>query len=339
MTHEELEEAVPLYAIGALERSERQAIEAHLLSGCTACHAALKDYQTVASLLPFGLTPATPPNTLKAKIMMAPASTTTSHAETEQPGARSSLEPGEWMNHLFPPITPARSLPFRFAMGFAALLLVVGGGYVAWVTYTQSMQRSGELQQLQTAVQQSTTRVAALQTELQQREQTLGSLKSALEQRTTEVAELRDQLLQREAELDDAHTQLTQHDSTVQRLARQSEEFAGLFKNPASKVVSLSGSEMAKSAGAFLLFDPTTKKAWLYAFNLPALPSGKVYQLWAIDDKPVSAGVFGLDAGQKARMLIKNMGEFPRMKKFAVTVEPDGGRPEPTGAIYLIGQI
>ena len=27
------------------------------------------------------------------------------------------------------------------------------------------------------------------------------------------------------------------------------------------------------------------------------------------------------------------------MKKFAVTVEPDGGRPEPTGAIYLIGQI
>jgi len=38
-------------------------------------------------------------------------------------------------------------------------------------------------------------------------------------------------------------------------------------------------------------------------------------------------------------MLIRNMTEFARMKKFAVTVEPDGGRPEPTGAIYLIGQI
>jgi len=338
MTHEELEEAVPLYAIGALERSERQAIEAHLLSGCTACHAALKDYQTVASLLPFGLTPATPPNTLKAKIMMAPAATT-SQTEPEQPGPRSSLEPGEWMNHLFPPITPARSLPFRFAMGFAVLALIVGGGYVAWLTYTQTAQRSGEIQQLQAAVQQGSARVAALQTELQQREHTLGSLKSTLEQRTTEVAELRDQLLQREAELEDAHAQLTHHDSSLQRLARQSEEFAGLFKNPASKVVSLSGSEMAKSAGAFLLFDPTTKRAWLYAFNLPALPNGKVYQLWAIDDKPVSAGVFGLDPGQKARMLIKNMGDFPRMKKFAVTVEPDGGRPEPTGAIYLIGQI
>ena len=42
MTHEELEEAVPLYAIGALERSERQAIEAHLLSGCAACHGCLR---------------------------------------------------------------------------------------------------------------------------------------------------------------------------------------------------------------------------------------------------------------------------------------------------------
>jgi anti-sigma-K factor RskA len=38
-------------------------------------------------------------------------------------------------------------------------------------------------------------------------------------------------------------------------------------------------------------------------------------------------------------MLIKNLAEFSRMKKFAVTVEPDGGRPEPTGAIYLIGHI
>jgi len=37
-------------------------------------------------------------------------------------------------------------------------------------------------------------------------------------------------------------------------------------------------------------------------------------------------------------MLIKSLPEFSRMKKFAVTVEPDGGRPQPTGAIYLVGQ-
>ncbi|MCE3223834.1 MAG: uncharacterized protein K0S58_2014 [Nitrospira sp.] len=338
MTHEELEEAIPLYAVGALERSERQAIEAHLLSGCGACHAALKEYQTVASHLPFGLTPATPPNTLKAKIMSAPAPLAGT-ADVEKPGSRSSLEPGEWMNHLFPPIAPARSWPFRFAMGFAGLAIVLGGGYLAWLSFTQSAERSGEIQQLQAAVQQATARVATLQADAQRREQAVGTLKSELDQRATELADVRDQLIQREAELDDVRAQLTQRESSLQRLARQNEEFSGFFKNPASKVVSLSGSEMAKSAGAFILFDPVTKKAWLYAFNLPALPNGKVYQLWAIDEKPVSAGVFGLDTGQKGRMLIRNLHEFSRMKKFAVTVEPDGGVPQPTGAIYLVGQI
>lgn len=338
MTHEELEEAIPLYAIGALERSERQAIEAHLLSGCGACHAALKDYQTVASHLPFGLTPATPPNTLKARIMSAP-STLAGMPEAEKPGVRSSLEPGEWMNHLFPPITPARSWPFRFAMGFAGLAIVLGGSYLAWLFHTQSTERASEVQQLQAAIQQATARVATLQTDVRQREQAVGTLKSELDQRGNELAEVRDLLIHREAELEDLRTQLARRDSSLQRLARQNEEFIGFIKNPASKVVSLGGSEVAKSAGAFLLFDPVSKKAWLYAFNLPALPNGKVYQLWAIDDKPVSAGTFGLDPGQKGRMLIKNLHDFSRMKKFAVTVEPDGGMPQPTGAIYLVGQI
>ncbi|MCC2641316.1 MAG: uncharacterized protein K0S45_1729 [Nitrospira sp.] len=337
MTHEELEETVPLYAIGALERSERQALEAHLLSGCATCHATLKDYQTVGSLLPFALTPAQPPNELKVKIMNAPVPIPGA-VEVDGSAGRSSLEPGEWMNHLFPPIAPVRSWPFRLAMGFAGLAIVIGGGYFAWLSYAQTTQRSGQLQEMQAAVQQETSRATALQSDIKRHAQIVETLKSELDQRATEVAELRDHLIQREAELDDVRNQLTQREGSLQRLARHNDEFARLFKNPASKVVSLSGSDMAKSAGALILFDPAGKKAWLYAFNLPALPSGKVYQLWAVDDRPVSAGVFDLDAGQKGRLMIKSPSELPRMKKFAVTVEPEGGRQQPTGAIYLIGQ-
>ena len=107
------------------------------------------------------------------------------------------------MNHLFPPIAPARSWPFQLAVGFAACALVAGGSYLAWLSYTQSTARSGEIQQLQAAVQQATARATTLQSDLQQRDQAVGHLKSELDQRATEFAELRDQMIQREAELED----------------------------------------------------------------------------------------------------------------------------------------
>ena len=50
MTHEEIEDAIPLYAVGALDRSERTAIESHLLTGCPTCHVLVKDYHAVAGL-------------------------------------------------------------------------------------------------------------------------------------------------------------------------------------------------------------------------------------------------------------------------------------------------
>jgi hypothetical protein len=102
MTHDELEEAVPLYAAGALDRVERQALEAHLLSGCQSCRTALKDYQSVASLLPFGLSPTQAPRALKSKVMAARNPDPIAIDNLLKESGRPSLEPGEWMNHLFP---------------------------------------------------------------------------------------------------------------------------------------------------------------------------------------------------------------------------------------------
>ena len=86
---------------------ERQALEAHLLSGCPSCHNALKEYQSVASLLPFGLSPMQAPRDLKSKIMAARNPDPITDDRVFKDSARPSLEPGEWMNHLFPPIAPA----------------------------------------------------------------------------------------------------------------------------------------------------------------------------------------------------------------------------------------
>src|ERR1700752_3316457 len=111
MTHEDLEASVPLYAAGALDRTERQALEPHLLSGCGPCHSALKDYQSIAAMLPLSLCPIKPPPSLKSKIMAerSPAPLPVEAAPKVE-SSRQSLEPGEWMEHIYPPVAPARSV-------------------------------------------------------------------------------------------------------------------------------------------------------------------------------------------------------------------------------------
>jgi anti-sigma-K factor RskA len=95
---------------------------------------------------------------------------------------------------------------------------------------------------------------------------------------------------------------------------------------------------MAKRAAGFLLYDSQTQKVWLYSVNLPECPAGMTYQLWAFHDKPMSIGTFHMDRGETAHLLVKKMPSFTNAKTFAVGLEPSGGRPQPTGPIYLLSR-
>ena len=337
MTHEELEDAVPLYAVGALERVERQALEAHLLSGCVSCHTTLKEYQSVASVLPFGLNATSPPRALKAKIMAArtPAAVTVEPVAHQSP--RPSLEPGEWMNHLFPPESSSPARSFRWALGFATIAVLAIGGYLAWTSYTRFTEDTTKLAQLHAQADTTASKLTALQQQLNEREKTLTQLRDEVQLRTSDVTELKDQLIQREAELEDAKTQLAQRGS-AQRARTPQDELAVLLRTPDVKAVSLTGTDMAKRAAGVLLYDARTQKVWLYSVNLPECPNGTTYQLWAIHDKPVSVGMFHMDNGDTAHLLVKSLPNFTSAKKFAVSLEPPGGRPQPTGPLYLVSQ-
>ncbi|MGH7146769.1 MAG: anti-sigma factor domain-containing protein [Nitrospiraceae bacterium] len=337
MTHEELEESVPLYAAGALDRIERQALEAHLLSGCASCHSALKDYQSVAALLPFSLSPTRPPRSLKATIMAErnPAPIPAEAASNEP--ARPSLEPGEWMNHLFPPVAPARSSSLPWALGLAALLIIAVGGYFAWNVATQRSIDTSNIKKLEASLQDKSTKLADLHREVGDQAKALGELRNEMQQRMNEAAEAKEQLAQREAELEETRAQLNQRGG-ARTVGTPQDELAALLRIPNVKAVSLTGSDMAKRAAGFLLFDAQTQKIWLYSVNLPECPAGATYQLWAIYDKPVSVGTFHLDRGETAHLLVKKVPSFTDAKTFAVSLEPSGGRPQPTGPIYLLSR-
>jgi anti-sigma-K factor RskA len=87
-----------------------------------------------------------------------------------------------------------------------------------------------------------------------------------------------------------------------------------------------------------LLYDARAQKVWLYSVNLPECPNGTTYQLWAIYEKPVSVGMFHMDSGETTHLFVKSVPNVMRAKKFAVSLEPPGGRPEPTGPLYLVSQ-
>ena len=334
MTHEDLEEAVPLYAAGALDRAERQALEAHLLSGCQSCHSALKEYQSVASLLPFGLSPMQAPRGLKASVMAARTSDPLEVEGLLKESARPSLEPGEWMNHLFPPIAPARSLSLPWAIGMASVLLVSIIGYVVWMYQARISDDTLRIQQLEAVVHDQSTKIASLNRDVGLRERSLAELQNDVQRKVNDAMELKSQLIERDVELETAREQLN---AAIRGKAPQ-DEFAALLRRPDAKVVSLAASDRARGASGVLLYNPVTQKIWLYSANLPECPNGTAYQLWAIDQKPVSLGTFHIDAGEMGHLLVKRMPEFERARKFAVSLEPAGGRPQPSGPIYLAGQ-
>jgi anti-sigma-K factor RskA len=112
------------------------------------------------------------------------------------------------------------------------------------------------------------------------------------------------------------------------------------LKDPRVQVALLKGLESNPTAKAKLLWHPQTKQGILWVSGLPPLPLEKSYELWAfVGDQPVPAGTFDARADGATVIPIskqENLGEAP--VKFAVSVEPKGGVPAPTGAIVLVGE-
>ena len=75
------------------------------------------------------------------------------------------------------------------------------------------------------------------------------------------------------------------------------------------------------------------------ATNLPALPPGRVYQVWVLTaGAPISAGLVSPDASGAATAMLDTAPDIPPPAGVAVSLEPEGGVPAPTGAIYLVGK-
>jgi len=92
--------------------------------------------------------------------------------------------------------------------------------------------------------------------------------------------------------------------------------------------VVLNGTQNAPDAVAKIFWMKNTGEVYIDPTNLPNVPEGKQYQLWAIvDGKPVDAGMIETSKGTYR---IQKMKSFGNVQAFAITLEKAGGSPTPT---------
>lgn len=155
----------------------------------------------------------------------------------------------------------------------------------------------------------------------------------AVERRLGQIATERDRLAQR---LEQISRELVETEARVERLASTVQ----MISSPDTQSVLLAGLEDAPQALGAAFVRAAQRKAVFYAWDLPALTPDRTYQLWFITGAgPESAGVFAVDAEGTATLQLADLREPAQIQAWAVTVEPAGGVPQPTGPMVLRGLV
>jgi len=107
------------------------------------------------------------------------------------------------------------------------------------------------------------------------------------------------------------------------------------------RVVDLAGQGTNTQASGRIFWDQS-RKQWLFSVrNLPPAPADKSYQLWFVPKKgrPISARVFNTEADGSITVEVPVPDNVTDLNAAAVTTEPFGGQPQPTGPFALLGAM
>ena len=119
--------------------------------------------------------------------------------------------------------------------------------------------------------------------------------------------------------------------------ATRAQNAMAVLASPDMARIDLAGQVAAPSARA-RAFWSRNRGLVFTATNLPPLQPGRVYQVWVLTSgAPISAGLVSPDPSVGATAVLDTSPDIPAPAGVAVSLEPAGGVPQPTGAIYLAG--
>ena len=123
------------------------------------------------------------------------------------------------------------------------------------------------------------------------------------------------------------------------RAAAAAETPLAILTAPDVQRIDLAGQPAAPRASA-RAFWSRSRGLVLTGANLPPLPAGRTYQLWFVTSQaPVSAGLLRPDEAGRLTTALNTPADIPAPAALAVTIEPEGGSPGPTGDKYLVGLV
>jgi anti-sigma-K factor RskA len=249
-----------LFALGALDADEKQAIETHVAT-CAECAQKLAEAQGRMAILAFAAPRVEPSSGVKEQLMRQ------LHATAEGPGgslARKQREPANGTSSRWWAVL----VPIASAFALATILL--------WLHN---------------------------------------------EQLTRQLTDLRETVQQQEQQLE------------------ESRHMVELMAARDTQVVSLAVQKGQPEGAARVVYNQR-EGMMMYDGALPPAPPNKSYQLWLVPMKgaPISAGVLITTNGTPSHMMMK-LPEGVAAKAFAITLEPAGGMPQPTGPMVLVGPV
>jgi anti-sigma-K factor RskA len=92
-------------------------------------------------------------------------------------------------------------------------------------------------------------------------------------------------------------------------------------------------------AGSGRVIYNARRGALMYSGSVPPLAAGKAYELWVVPKtgNPIPAGLLSVSASGEGSVVLPSIPAGVAYKAFAITLEPAGGTPAPTGPFVQAG--
>jgi hypothetical protein len=114
-------------------------------------------------------------------------------------------------------------------------------------------------------------------------------------------------------------------------------EAISVSTSPGARTASVIGQADHAGAHGFAAFGPEGE-GYLVMSGLPPAPDGQTYQAWLmVDGVPASAGL--LDSGPDGLAVLAGIQPVDGAEAVALTIEPAGGRPAPSGTPIALGTL